>query len=99
MKITPLLGALLAATSLQAAAQDNAGEPVVPTPAAITAEGVPPLPLTLAERVRPYLEARAAGFAGWDPKTRAVLINTRFGNVAQLHRVETPMGARTQISF
>jgi hypothetical protein len=49
--------------------------------------------------VRPYLESRGAGFAGWDPNTRAVLINTRFANVSQLHRVAMPMGARTQISF
>jgi dipeptidyl aminopeptidase/acylaminoacyl peptidase len=28
-----------------------------------------------------------------------VLINTRFANVSQLHRVAMPMGARTQISF
>ena len=28
-----------------------------------------------------------------------MLIGTRFANVSQLHRVETPMGARTQISF
>uniref|UniRef100_UPI00093BFDF3 S9 family peptidase n=1 Tax=Erythrobacter donghaensis TaxID=267135 RepID=UPI00093BFDF3 len=49
--------------------------------------------------VRPYLEARGAGFAGWDPNTRAVLINTRFANTSQLHRVAQPMGARTQLSF
>jgi dipeptidyl aminopeptidase/acylaminoacyl peptidase len=60
---------------------------------------MPPVPLELAARVRPYLESRGAGFAGWDPNTRAVLINTRFANVSQLHRVAMPMGARTQISF
>ncbi|WP_073975139.1 prolyl oligopeptidase family serine peptidase, partial [Erythrobacter donghaensis] len=37
--------------------------------------------------------------AGWDPNTRAVLINTRFANTSQLHRVAQPMGARTQLSF
>lgn len=73
--------------------------PVVPIPAALTAEAMPPIPLELAARVRPYLESRGAGFAGWDPNTRAVLISTRFANVSQLHRVAMPMGARTQISF
>lgn len=73
--------------------------PSVPAPAALTAEAMPPIPLAIAERARPYLEARGAGFAGWDPKTRAVLISTRFANVNQLHRVDNPMGARTQISF
>ncbi len=87
---------LLAGTALPASAQDA---PTVPAPAALTAEEMPPIPLEMADRARPYLEARGAGFAGWDPNTRAVLISTRFANVNQLHRVEAPMGARTQISF
>ena len=91
-----LAALLLAGTALPAAAQDA---PTVPAPAALTAEDMPPIPLEMAERARPYLEARGAGFAGWDPNTRAVLISTRFANVPQLHRVEAPMGARTQISF
>jgi dipeptidyl aminopeptidase/acylaminoacyl peptidase len=100
MQYTRLLALLLAGTALPAAAQEvPAPAPAVPLPAALTAEDMPPIPLELAERVRPYLEARGAGFAGWDPKTRAVLISTRFANTSQLHRVETPMGARTQISF
>ena len=90
---------LLASVALPAAAQDVPAAPLAPKPAALTAEGVPPLPLTMVAAVRPYLESRGAGFAGWDPKTRAVLIQTRFANVAQLHRVAMPMGARTQISF
>lgn len=95
-----LIGALLAAAAMPAAAQDKpAREPAVPVPAAITAEQVPALPLSLADRARPYLESRGAGFAGWDQKYRAVLINTRFANTSQLHKVAMPMGARTQISF
>ncbi len=84
------------------AAQDEtapAEPPALAKPAALTAEAMPPIPLALAEDARPYLEARGAGFAGWDPQARAVLISTRFANVSQLHRVAQPMGARTQISF
>jgi dipeptidyl aminopeptidase/acylaminoacyl peptidase len=97
-----MIAMLLAGAALPAAAQEApapAPAPTVPIPAALTAEDMPPVPLDLADRVRPYLESRGAGFAGWDPKTRAVLISTRFANVSQLHRVETPLGARTQISF
>ena len=92
---------LTSVAALPAAAQDTpaAAAPALPIPAALTAEDMPPIPLDLAERVRPYLESRGAGFAGWDPNTRAVLISTRFANVPQLHRVEMPLGARTQISF
>lgn len=100
MRPARLIAALLATAALPLAAQEPGEAPAaVPIPAALTAEDMPPVPQTLAERVRPYLEARGAGFAGWDPNTRAVLVSTRFANVNQLHRVETPMGARTQISF
>jgi len=101
MRHTRLFALLLVGAAVPVAAQDApaAGAPAVPIPAALTAEAMPPIPLALAERARPYLEARSAGFAGWDPNARAVLISTRFANVSQLHRVETPLGARTQISF
>jgi dipeptidyl aminopeptidase/acylaminoacyl peptidase len=71
----------------------------VPIPAAITAEGVPAIPASLADAVRPYLEYRTASFQGWDPATRGMLITTRFGNAAQLHNVAAPGAARTQLSF
>ena len=104
MRANRLLALLLVTAALPAAAQTApaaapAEPPAVPAPAALTAEAMPPIPLELAERARPYLESRSAGFAGWDPNARAVLISTRFGNVSQLHRVAMPMGARTQISF
>ncbi len=102
MRHARLLALLLASAAVPAAAQDApapAAPPSVPVPAALTAEEMPTIPLEMAERVRPYLESRGAGFAGWDPNTRAVLISTRFANVSQLHRIAMPMGARTQISF
>ena len=100
------LAALLAATAMPLAAQEAAPAapapapaPTAPLPAALTAEDMPAIPLALVNDVRPYLESRGAGFAGWDPKSRAVLITTRFANTSQLHRVAMPMGARTQLSF
>ncbi|GAA0761204.1 dipeptidyl aminopeptidase/acylaminoacyl peptidase [Erythromicrobium ramosum] len=104
MRHARLIALLLGSAALTpAAAQDTAAPPAevptVPVPAALTAEEMPQIPLELAARVRPYLESRGAGFAGWDPNTRAVLISTRFANVSQLHRIAMPMGARTQISF
>jgi dipeptidyl aminopeptidase/acylaminoacyl peptidase len=101
MRHARFIALLLSGIAVPAFAQDAppAETPAVPIPAALTADAMPPIPLAMADRARPYLEARGAGFAGWDPNTRAVLISTRFANVSQLHRVETPMGARTQISF
>lgn len=94
------VAALLLAPLLPAAAQTaGSAEPVVPPPAALTLDGVPQVPVALAERVRPYMEFRTAIFQGWDPTTRGVLITTRFGDSAQLHLVERPGAARRQLSF
>ncbi|MDP3674057.1 MAG: hypothetical protein Q8R44_03015 [Novosphingobium sp.] len=71
---TLFVTALLAGVALPAHAQDAPAAPLAPQaplapkPAALAVEGVPPLPLAMVAKVRPYLEARAAGFAGWDPK-------------------------------
>lgn len=88
-----IAAALLAATAFPAYAAD------VDKPAALTATGVPAVPVELAARSRPYMESRAAGFAGWNVLDRSMLISTRFGNVNQLHRVASPLGMRRQISF
>jgi dipeptidyl aminopeptidase/acylaminoacyl peptidase len=93
--------AALALPLAPALAQDAApaAPPVAPKPAALVADGMPPVPAELAAKSRPYMENRGAGFSGWDPKERAMLIGTRFGNTTQLHRVAQPMGARTQLTF
>lgn len=93
-----LLGLSAIALPFAPAAAQNAA-PVAPKPAAIIADGVPPVPLQLVEATRPYMEFRTASFVDWDPVTRSMLITTRFGNVAQLHTVAGPGMARRQISF
>jgi dipeptidyl aminopeptidase/acylaminoacyl peptidase len=94
------LFAMLALAPLSAVlAQQGATPAAVEKPAALVADGIPPVPAELAARTRPYMEFRSAGFSGWNPRDRSMLITTRFGNTAQLHRVATPMGAREQISF
>lgn len=45
-----------------------------------------------------YLQARSASFVDW-LADGSLVIATRFGDVEQLHRVRTPMGAREQITF
>jgi dipeptidyl aminopeptidase/acylaminoacyl peptidase len=94
--------ALLAALTLpvaSAAAAEGDKPAVEPKPAALIADGVPEVPAELAAATRPYMENRGAGFAGWNPVDKSMLIATRFGNTAQLHRVAMPMGARKQITF
>lgn len=89
-----LLAALLAGTAIATPALGD-----VPKPAALTADGVPPVPEALAAASRPYMESRGAGLVGWNAADRSMLISTRFANVSQLHRVAGPMMDRRQISF
>jgi dipeptidyl aminopeptidase/acylaminoacyl peptidase len=97
VEICPLL--LAATYALPLAAQDGAPPEAVEKPAALVAEGIPPVPKALADRTRPYLEFRTASFASWNATTRSMLITTRFGNTVQVHEVKAPGGARTQLSF
>jgi len=62
-------------------------------------EGIPDVPVSLAQDVKRYTESRAAGFGGWHPQKLEMLITTRFGNTAQIHRVSAPLGARHQLTF
>ncbi|HUQ31163.1 MAG TPA: hypothetical protein VM095_03540, partial [Pyrinomonadaceae bacterium] len=65
----------------------------------LVVEGVPSVPASLVEDVRRYTEFRAAAFSSWHPVRREMLISTRFGDTAQVHRVKFPGGARTQLTF
>ncbi|WP_156680150.1 S9 family peptidase [Sphingomonas profundi] len=97
-----------AQTAAQTAAQAPAAAPAqapaaapppVEKPAALVADGIPPVPAALADRTRAYMEYRTAAFESWNPVDRSVLITTRFGNTAQVHGVKQPGAARTQLSF
>lgn len=68
-------------------------------PAALVADGIPPVPDEIVVETRPYMESRSAGFSGWNTADKSMLISTRFANTSQLHVVKAPMAARTQISF
>ncbi|HMF87766.1 MAG TPA: hypothetical protein VK575_06780, partial [Gemmatimonadaceae bacterium] len=65
----------------------------------LVVDGLPPIPAKLAADVRRYTESRSASLSDWHPVRRELLISTRFGNTPQIHRVATPLGARTQLTF
>ena len=65
----------------------------------LVAEGIPKISASLAESVGRYSEFRAGLFASWHPTRREMLIETRFGDTNQVHRVKFPGGARTQLTF
>jgi dipeptidyl aminopeptidase/acylaminoacyl peptidase len=68
-------------------------------PPAIVTHSVPIVPAEIEERLRQYQNTRTAVIHGWSPDGKGILIATRFGNTAQLHRVYEPGGRREQITF
>lgn len=77
----------------------SADEPDAYRPPAITTENVPVVPQDLIDRLRQYQNVRSAGFDGWAPDGRSMLMSTRFGNTTQLHLVYEPGGRRDQLTF
>ena len=76
-----------------------AAEDIAPQPAALVADQIPAIPQAIVDQTRPYMEYRTASFVDWDPKSKAMLIATRFAETRQLHRVAAPMGQREQLTF
>ena len=68
-------------------------------PAAIETQEVPVVPAEIFAKLAQYQSIRGASFRGWAPDGTGILINTRFGNSSQLHRVYAPAGRREQITF
>jgi hypothetical protein len=90
-----LLAASVALSRPALAQKDAAYQPA----SSLVPENIPPIPTALVEKAAPYTESRSATFVDWTPGERSVLISTRFGATAQIHKVGHPMGARTQLTF
>ncbi len=90
---------VIAATIGNLSAQDAKPASDSRKPAAIEAQNVPVSTPELWDRLRQYQNVRSAKFRGWAPDGSGVLIQTRFGNTTQLHRVYQPGGRREQITF
>jgi len=87
--ILTLLASLLA-TSVAADVRVERGS--------LTYDNIPPLPAEIVGNLDTYLNARQATPLSWSPKGQ-LLITTRFGDVPQLHLLETANGARRQLTF
>jgi dipeptidyl aminopeptidase/acylaminoacyl peptidase len=62
-------------------------------------DGIPEIPRAIVEALTPFGSVRGAVLQGWNEDGSSLYLTTRFGNVAQLHRVEMPGGARHQLTF
>ena len=103
MKRTILIGAASALGLLAgpALAQDEGAADAAPERIErgnLVIEGIPEIPQSVKDRRQFYENARSAGFNGFTADG-GVLIATRFGEVAQIHKVDAPMGARRQLTF
>ncbi len=62
-------------------------------------EDVPEIPADIVDALNRYQNVRSAGFRGFTADGESMYISTRFGDVSQIHRVDMPMGARTQLTY
>jgi hypothetical protein len=63
-------------------------------------EGIPAeIPARITDRLSQYDNVRSADLADWAPGGNGLLISTRFGEAAQLHRVSAPGAYREQLTF
>lgn len=102
MRLRSLCGIMLTAAGWTClSGSPSFGQPVTDPrkPAAIETQDVPLVPAELFARLEQYQSVRGAVFRGWAPDGSGILINTRFGNSSQLHRVYVPAGRREQITF
>jgi dipeptidyl aminopeptidase/acylaminoacyl peptidase len=62
----------------------------------LRAEGMPPIPATLADKAAPYTEFRPRSLAAWHPVRRELLVAMRAKNTTQLFQVRAPLGELAQ---
>ena len=62
-------------------------------------ENVPAIPQSTKEKTRQYSNIRSASFRSWSLDGKSMIIATGFGETTQLHRVDRPLGQRSQITF
>src|SRR5258705_12919122 len=91
--------ALVLALPLCGTAAHAQDTPTVSPNETLVTAGVPPIPASIAEVTRRYTEYRSAALLDWHPEKPEMLITTRFANTPQIHRVVSPGGARTQLTF
>jgi dipeptidyl aminopeptidase/acylaminoacyl peptidase len=89
---------LLLGSSLSVLAQTPAPAPKVRHVGTATLENVPEIPADVSAAVQRFQNYRAAQFQDW-LADGSILIETRFGASEQIHRVASPGGARTQLTF
>ena len=68
-------------------------------PPSLIAQGIPPIPASLAADVAPYTDENDVDLLDLDPAGRRVLVATEVGNTAQVFQMLAPGGKLTQLTF
>ncbi|HEX5473852.1 MAG TPA: prolyl oligopeptidase family serine peptidase [Vicinamibacterales bacterium] len=87
--------AVLALVPCSAVAQDQ----TIAVPPNVVVDGAPAVPQSIADALAPYAQFRWATLMAWHPKARRILVQTAFGNAPQIHVVDGPGRARTQLTY
>jgi len=62
-------------------------------------QGVPDISPDLVQRLNRYQNVRSAAILDWTDDGKSLFIRTRFGEISQLHRVDSPGGMRKQLTW
>lgn len=62
-------------------------------------EDIPEIPDSIVEQLNRYQNIRGAELSFWGHDSQSIYISTQFADVSQIHRVDTPLGARHQLTF
>ena len=62
-------------------------------------QDVPEIPVALVDRINQYQNVRSATFLDWTRDGEGIYIRTRFGDVNQVHRVDSPGAYRMQMTW
>jgi dipeptidyl aminopeptidase/acylaminoacyl peptidase len=94
---TPI--ALCVAAVLAACASAPTDAVLQPNPN-LLAQGIPPIAMSLVERVAKYTDFRGHGFVEWHPTDDAMLVTHRRAgdNVARIYRLDRPLGELSQLT-
>src|SRR4051812_8917975 len=85
--------------ALAAPGSAQAQEKMIASPASLTAEGIPPIPQSIADGLAKYAQFRQAQLVTWNPAKRQVVFTTAMGPSTQLYSVDGPGRDRHQLTW
>ncbi len=91
---------LLSSALLLGACATSPSAPVLAPNSNLLAQGIPPIPMSLVERVGKYTDFRGHSFVEWHPTKNEMLVAHRKAgdNVPRIYRLDQPLGEPQQLT-